>query len=178
MSKPWLQWFEIQLGDGVRKRPELSGRALRALDHFESVEQVTVLGLYRLKHVGRKTVKEIKEVFHEHGLRVPEGEPISPPIRGAVTELDWNKIALNRWGKGMLINEVRRLRAENERLRRWMGRVDLREQTEAMIRERRELLAPPNHPEIPDSSTQAPNSSAALTGSAPSGGIPTAPEVQ
>lgn len=38
--------------------------------------------------------------------------------------------------------EVQRLRAENERMRRWMGRVDMREQTEALIRERRELLAP------------------------------------
>jgi hypothetical protein len=102
--------------DSGRSRTALSNRALRARERFDSVEQVTVLGLYRLKNVGRKTVKEIKEVFSQHGIRVPEGEPISRPIRDA-EPFDWNKIPLNRWGKGMLIDEVRRLRAENARMR-------------------------------------------------------------
>lgn len=67
MSKPWLEWPRVMFRDGSGSRPALTNRALRALESFDTIEQVTMSALYSIKGVGRSTAREIGEEFHKHG---------------------------------------------------------------------------------------------------------------
>lgn len=71
MTREWELWKQAprkhwRTGKEV-VFPSLSKRAITALRSFDKIDDVSVSALYRTKGVGRKTVKEIIEVFEERG---------------------------------------------------------------------------------------------------------------